>query len=72
MSLSSSHETSAGVQKALHPVIRARWLSLRAMTHGLDIVAVGIEHEGGVIVGVVVGLSPDGPLSVPPAFIAAR
>ena len=27
----------------------------RCVAHGLDIVAVGIEHEGGVVVGVVVG-----------------
>src|SRR6478752_2981394 len=37
---------------------RARRLSIRAVAYGFDIVAVRIEHEGGVIGGVVLGPEP--------------
>jgi hypothetical protein len=34
---------------------------------GLDVVAVRIEQESGVITGMIVGASPGAPLSLPPA-----
>jgi hypothetical protein len=42
------------------------------VAHRLDIVAVGIEHEGAAIVRVIVRTQPGAPLSVLPAANAGR
>ena len=53
---------------ALECDLHRRRAALRlAVEDGLDIVAVGIEQEGGVIAGMIVARSPGAPLSVPPA-----
>jgi hypothetical protein len=41
------------------------------VVHGLQVVAVGVEHEGAVVAGVVLRAQAGAPLSVPPASSAA-
>ena len=45
---------------------------LRRVANDFDVVAVRIDHEGRVVVGVVLRAQPGGPLSFAPASISAR